>query len=154
MNIKILFITIILSISGISTGVSEILVPNKEITAKEIIKIQLNALMNNDEPFKDAGIEQVWNLAHPRNQSMTGPYPIFKQMLYDENYSILINHTSHKIKLIKEKENINVFAVTILSKENQNYIYIWVVQKVQHGLLKGCWLTTSVSFPKYDGDSI
>ena len=58
------------------------------------------------------------------------------------------NSAGMDLRAFLEKEE------TILSKENQNYVYIWVVQKVQHGLLKDCWLTTSVSFPKYDGDSI
>ena len=36
--------------------------------------------MNNDEKFKDSGIEQTWNFAHPENKN-TGPLPNFKMMI-------------------------------------------------------------------------
>ena len=152
--IRAIFSSIILCFTLASTSYSEIVIPSKEITPFDVIKIQLTALQNNNEPYKDAGIEQSWNFAHPRNKEMTGPLPRFKKMLYDENYVILINHISHQINLIEQKENIYVFAVSILSKENKNYVYIWIVQKVRYGSLKDCWLTTSVFFPKYDGESI
>ena len=28
--------------------------------------------------FKDSGIEQTWNFAHPNNKKVTGPLPNFK----------------------------------------------------------------------------
>ena len=152
--IRAFLLSIILYSVLATTSYSEIVTPNKEITPFDVIKIQLAALQNNNQPYQDAGIKQTWNLAHPRNKKMTGPFPRFKKMLYDENYVILINHLSHEIKLVEQKENMYVFAVSILSNESKNYVYIWVVQKVQHGALKDCWLTTSVSFPEYDGDSI
>ena len=152
--IRAFLLSIILYSVLTTTSYSEIVTPSKEITPFDVIKIQLAALQNNNQPYKDAGIEQTWNFAHPRNKKMTGPFPKFREMLYDENYVILINHLSHEIKLVEQKENMYVFAVSILSNESKNYVYIWVVQKVQHGALKDCWLTTSVSFPEYDGDSI
>ena len=152
--IRIFFLSIIFYSALATTSYSEIVIPSKEITPFEVIKIQLAALQNNNEPYQDAGIEQTWNFAHPRNKKITGPFPRFREMLYDENYVILINHLSHQIKLVEQKINMHVFAVSILSNESKNYIYIWIVQRVQHGVLKDCWLTTSVSFPEYDGDSI
>ena len=37
--------------------------------------------MKNDENFKDSGIEQTWNFAHPENKKNTGPLPNFKMMI-------------------------------------------------------------------------
>ena len=76
----------------LTTSYSEIVFPSKEITPFDVIKIQLAALQNNNKPYQNAGIEQTWNFAHPRNKKMTGPFPRFKEMLYDKNYVILINH--------------------------------------------------------------
>ena len=152
--IRAFFLSIILYFVLLTTSYSEIVFPNKEITSYDVIKIQLAALQNNNKPYKDAGIEQTWNFAHPRNKKMTGPFPRFKEMLYDKNYIILINHLSHQIKIVEQKENMHIFAVSIISNDSKNYVYIWIVQRAQHGVLKDCWLTTSVSFPEYDGDSI
>ena len=51
---------------------AELLSPNSNIKPKEVIKIQLNGLQKNDSKFKDSGIEQTWNFAHPNNKRVTG----------------------------------------------------------------------------------
>ena len=43
-----------------------------KIKPDEVIKIQLKGLMQNDIPYKDSGIEQTWEFAHPNNQKFTG----------------------------------------------------------------------------------
>ena len=48
--------------------------------------------MKNDDFFKDSGIEQTWNFAHPENKKNTGPLPNFKQMIKGRSYQMLINH--------------------------------------------------------------
>jgi hypothetical protein len=42
-----------------------------------------------------------------------------------------------------------------LSSDKKKYSYVWQVEKVQQeGLLKNCWMTTSVSSPEYLGEVI
>ena len=79
--IRAFFLLIILYFVLLTTSYSEIVFPNKEITPFDVIKIQLAALQNNNKPYQNAGIEQTWNFAHPRNKKMTGPFPRFKEML-------------------------------------------------------------------------
>ena len=57
--------------------------------------------------------------------------------------------------ILKESEEITIYNVTVLTKNKKKYNYIWQVQKVlSEGNLKNCWMTTSVSNPKYLGDVI
>ena len=117
--------------------------------------IQLSSLKNNNIPYKDAGIEQTWEFAHPNNKAITGPLDKFKKMIYSESYKILISHQSAEITILKETENISVYKVTILTKNKKKYYYIWQVEKVlSEGKLKNCWMTSSVSSPKYLGEVI
>ena len=44
--------------------------PSSLIKPKEVIQIQLTGLMKNDGFFKDSGIEQTWNFAHPNNKKI------------------------------------------------------------------------------------
>ena len=74
----------------ISSAKADIIKPAENLSAYDVIKIQLNALKNNDD--KDNGIKQTWLFAHPENKKMTGPYPKFRIMLYDVHYKILLNH--------------------------------------------------------------
>ena len=70
--------------------------PNKQLGAFDVVKLQLEALKNNNE--KDLGIEQTWLFAHPDNKKVTGPYSRFRIMIYGEQYN-LINHASHRQNL-------------------------------------------------------
>ncbi len=134
---------------------ADIIKPTPSLNPIDVLAIQLNSLKNNNIPYKDAGIEQTWEFAHPNNKKITGPLNKFKQMIYSENYKILISHEKSEIKTLKETEKLSIYRVTILSKDKKKYYYIWQVEKVLFdGTLKNCWMTTSVSEPKYLGDVI
>ena len=135
--------------------------------AKKAIKEKLNLLIistggkliklakNNNIPYIDAGIEQTWEFAHPKNKTFTGPLKKFKQMIYSDNYKILISHVSTKAEKIEETSNRLVFKVYVLSKDKKKYYYIWQIEKVKiEGKFKDCWMTTGVSSPIYLGDVI
>jgi len=153
MKILIKFIILFFIFPNVSNA--DLVKPNANLKAFDVLMIQLNSLKNNNIPYKDAGIEQTWEFAHPNNKVMTGPLDKFKQMIHSKNYEILINHQSAEIIILKESEEITIYNVTVLTKNKKKYNYIWQVQKVlSEGNLKNCWMTTSVSNPKYLGDVI
>jgi len=129
--------------------------PNISLKPFDVLVIQLDSLQRNNIPYNDAGIEQVWNFAHPTNKKITGPLEKFKKMIYSENYKILINHESNEINVLSENATISIYKVYILSNDKKKYSYIWQVEKVQEkGGLMNCWMTTNVSSPKYLGKVI
>ena len=129
--------------------------PNIFLKPFDVLMIQLNSLKNNNVPYKDAGIEQTWEFAHPDNKKMTGPLEKFKQMIYGKSYKILINHETNEITILNETSNKSVYKVYILSKDKKKYYYIWQVEKVlTEGKLKNCWMTSGVSDPIYLGATI
>ena len=96
--------------------------PNSNLKPFEVLIIQLNSLKNYNNPYKDAGIEQAWEFAHPLNKASTGPLKKFRQMIYSDNYKILISHENNKTIVLKEKPNKLVYKVYILSKDKKNII--------------------------------
>ena len=70
---KILKLSIIFFLLSFSSVSSEMVKPNINIKPDQVIKIQLQGLMKNDAPYRDKGIEQTWEFAHPSNQRFTGP---------------------------------------------------------------------------------
>ncbi len=138
-----------------NSGYANLIKPNKLLKPIEIIKIQLNSLQKNNIPYKDAGIEQTWEFAHPNNKIITGPLEKFKKMIYSENYQLLIEHEYHEIIILEKTNNRVVYKVEILTRNKKKYFYIWQVEKViGNGYLKDCWMTTNVSSPQYLGDTI
>tara|TARA_Y100000590_G_scaffold457249_1_gene609486 strand:- start:650 stop:1111 length:462 start_codon:yes stop_codon:yes gene_type:complete len=153
MKIFIKSILIFFCITNISNA--DLIKPEPTLKPLDVLLIQLNSLKNNNIPYKDAGIEQTWEFAHPNNKTITGPLNRFKQMIYSKSYEILISHENSEITIVKETKNISIYKVTILSKDKKKYYYIWQVEKVLfEGDLKDCWMTTNVSNPKYIGEVI
>ena len=129
--------------------------PNISLKPFDVISIQLSSLKRNNIPFKDAGIEQVWEFAHPNNKKITGPLEKFKKMIYSKSYQMLIEHENSEITILSEDENKSIYKVYILSSKKKRYSYIWQIEKVQtEGDLKDCWMTTSVSSPEFLGEVI
>ena len=134
---------------------ADLLIPDNSILPSKVIKIQLDALMNNDKEFEDSGIEQTWNFAHPNNKRNTGPLPNFKMMIKGNSYQMLLNHLSHTITELGSSDNWAQFEVVILDKDKIYHKFNWQVEKfLMEGPLQGCWLTTIVSRPIPLGSSI
>ena len=148
---KILFFIFIF----LTSSKAEILKPNSDIKPSEVVKIQLSGLQKNDLEFKDSGIEQTWNFAHPNNKKVTGPLDNFKKMIKGDTYQMMLNHLSHTITQLGSGNKWAQFEVVILDKNKIYHKFNWQVEKyVGDGELKDCWLTTMVSSPIPLGSSI
>ncbi len=154
-SLQITFKFLLITFFLISPSEAELIEPNKDIKPAKVIEIQLNGLKKNDLNYKDGGIEQTWNFAHPSNKKNTGPLPNFKMMIKGRSYQMLINHVSHTITEVESSDKWAQFEVIILDKEKIYHKFNWQVEKyTEDGPLKDCWLTTMVSSPIPLGSSI
>ena len=153
--IRVLNIVTLIFFLSSNSVYAKILKPNKKIKPVEVVKIQLDGLKKNDISYKDRGIEQTWEFAHPDNKIFTGPLDRFKQMIKGESYKMLLNHKEHKISEIYSDDNKVVFEVVVMDVNKKYFMFRWQVEKyLESGLLKNCWLTTVVSAPVPMGSSI
>ena len=152
---KILFKLIIFFFLFTNISNADLIKPNSNLKPFDVLTIQLNSLKNNNNPYKDAGIEQTWEFAHPINKASTGPLKRFKQIIYSDSYKILISHQNNKTMILKESVNKFVYKVYVLSKDKKKYYYIWQIEKVNQNVnLKNCWMTAGVYDPIYLGEII
>ena len=154
-NYKFFLKIILFLLLFLKSSLADIIKPSIEIEPEQVIKIQLSALMKNDNPYKDRGIIQTWEFAHPNNQKITGPLERFKNMIKTESYSMLLNHSNHEILEVYMSNKVSTFEVTVLDNEKKYFKFKWQVEKYdREGELKDCWLTTAVSQPILEGSSI
>ena len=57
-----LILILVFAVMFIVTTNADVIKPNNAIEPYQVVKIQLRSLKNNDDPFKNAGIEQTWEL--------------------------------------------------------------------------------------------
>ena len=154
-KLLIIFKALILFFFFSSFSNADLLSPNNTISPKEVVKIQLSGLQQNDLKYKDSGIEQTWQFAHPNNKRVTGPLNNFKMMIKSDSYRMMINHLSHTITELGSSDKWAQFEVIILDKDKIYHKFNWQVEKYTlDGILKDCWLTTMVSNPIPLGSSI
>ena len=154
-KLQIIFKALSIFLISISISNAELLKPTSKIKPSEVVKIQLIGLQKNDLGYKDSGIEQTWNFAHPNNKQVTGPLDNFKRMIKSQSYQMMINHLSHTITKLESTDKWAQFEVIILDKEKIYHKFNWQVEKyLSDGPLKDCWLTTMVSAPIPLGSSI
>tara|TARA_Y100000996_G_C22109824_1_gene473470 strand:- start:61 stop:516 length:456 start_codon:yes stop_codon:yes gene_type:complete len=151
MELKKIFFTIIFVITFNSLS-AEMVKPSENLSAYDVIKIQLEALKKNDK--NNDGIKQTWIFAHPDNKKFTGPYERFKSMLLGQQYKILLNHSSHKIKLISNSPNTFIYGVEIMDSNKKLFFYEWHVQRGNENNCNNCWFTSAVSQPFDQGNTI
>ena len=152
---KIFFKILFLILINISFSNAELLKPNNSISPKEVVSIQLSGLKNNDLVYKDSGIEQTWNFAHPNNKRVTGPLDNFKRMIKSDSYQMMIDHLSHTITEVGNSDKWAQCEVIILDKNKIYQKFNWQVEKYTlEGTLRDCWMTTMVSSPIPLGSSI
>ena len=150
-----IILILVFAVMFIVTTQADIVKPNNGIEPYQVVKIQLRSLKNNDKPYKNAGIEQTWEFAHPNNKKFTGPLERFKTLLNSDSYRMMLNHIDHKITEVKITDFRAAFEVTILGEGKNYYKFRWIVEKYEaDGPLKDCWLTTGVSQPVSLGSSI
>ena len=154
-NYKFFLKIILFLLLFLKSSLADIIKPSIELEPEKVIKIQLSALMKNDNPYKDRGIIQTWEFAHPNNQKITGPLERFKNMIKTESYSMLLNHSNHEILEVYMSNEVSTFEVMVLDNEKKYFKFKWQVEKYKgEGVLENCWLTTAVSQPIPVGSSI
>ena len=139
---------IIISLFINFTALADLIIPNPAIKSDEVIKIQLEALKDNNSPYKDAGISQTWEFAHPQNRQYTGPLSNFTLMMKSDSYSLMLNHIDHNIIFVSKDDYTANYFVELTDKSGDKFGFTWTVKKVLiKGKFKDCWMTTGVSQP-------
>ena len=153
MNIWLRFTLPVLFLLAMPATAQELLTPDPNLPPKSVVEIQLQSLQNNDVPIPDTGIAQTWAFAHPDNKRVTGPLERFARMIKSPDYRNMLDHQEHIIKPVVQTDDYALFAVTIITADDQKMSFKWEVKKVKTGEFSGSWMTIAVSPPLRGGGS-
>ncbi len=120
------------------------LYPDPKFSPAEVVSMQMNALKNNDTPYKDAGIELTFRFASPANKKTTGPIERFRMLFDNEDYAPMLNHSSLEIGPINYTQDSANVPIFILSIEGKKVLYLFQLDKQTKKPYKNCWMTSGV----------
>lgn len=119
------------------------LVPDPELTATNVVRIQLAALSRNDTLRPDAGIEITFRFASPDNRRQTGPLPRFIQLVKNPVYVPMVDHRAAEVGEPVTSGEKQMVPVVLTARNGARAAYMFVLGK-QTEDCDGCWMTEAV----------
>jgi len=118
--------------------------PSAVLQPGEVVKIVIEALARNDQPFPDAGIETTFNFASPTNRAHTGPLERFTELVKGPVFGKMINHRDSTLSEVVLEGNKAVRLVQIIGENNETLYFAFRLGLQQEGDYAGMWLTEAV----------
>ena len=127
-----------------SASPAETLQPSPDLLPQDVVRIQVEALQNNDGD--DKGIEIAFRFASPTNRQATGPLNRFTYLVKNPTYRPMLNHKLAEYSPIEISGNTATQRVTITGSDGSASVYLFELSRQDTPTCSGCWLTDGVSF--------
>ena len=126
------------------TDQAEIPQPGLDLQPQDVVRIVINALANNDQPFADAGIVTTFGFASPANKVNTGPLDKFTQMVKNDVYGIMVDHVESEFSEVVYDGNDAYQLVQLKGKNGVEIVFAFRLSKQLDGEFEGMWMTDAV----------
>lgn len=117
--------------------------PHPDLSPVEVVRIQVEALQNNDD--EDSGIEITFRFASPDNKRVTGPLTRFIQLVKNPTYRPMLNHKLAEYGPMRIEGDTASQRVTIIDPNGNATVYLFTLSKQTEPPCAGCWMTDSVT---------
>jgi hypothetical protein len=118
--------------------------PSRLHQPQDVVRIVIEALAHNDEPFADAGIATTFAFASPANRVNTGPLTKFRQMVRNPVYGVMINHVEREFSEVVQMGNQAYQMVKIQGATGVEVIFAFRLSQQIDGEFEGMWMTDAV----------
>lgn len=127
-----------------ATGTKSELRPWPAYPPDKVVRIQIEALGDNNRPHPDAGIEITFRFASPANRKVTGPLPRFIEMVHNPAYRPMLNHRGARYGKLKREGDQASQAVVLKTGDGSRVGYLFQLSRQSEAPYKDCWMTDSV----------
>lgn len=118
--------------------------PAPDLTPKDVVTAQLKALKNNDQPYKDAGMEIAYRFASPYHKAENGPFRRYRGMLSSQRYSTLVNCQSYFIQKHFSNDKKAEYFVFITDASGEEWVFLFRLSKQSASPYENFWMTDTV----------
>ncbi|MEM6325498.1 MAG: DUF4864 domain-containing protein [Bacteroidota bacterium] len=116
--------------------------PSPDLTAEEVIRLQVEALQANNED--DAGIATAFRFASPDNRAATGPLERFTAMVKGPAYRDMLGFERAMYSDIRIQGDEAAQRVTLVQSDGRRVAYVFGLSRQRGGEYDGCWMTDAV----------
>jgi hypothetical protein len=142
-------------VSAQSDAAADFPQPSLEHSPEDVVRIQVSALGNNDDPYPDAGIAITFNFASPQNRQVTGPLERFVNLVKNPLYIDMLNHVDAEYSPVEMEGDQARIDVVLTTAEGERVGYSFLLSRQASGEYEGMWMTDAVGrFDVDDADVI
>ena len=118
--------------------------PSPELSPREVVRLQVEALGTNDEPFEEAGIEAAFTFASPANKRATGPLARFRTLFDTPAYGPMIDHAGATYSQVQVEGRTAQMGVLLTTDDGEQVGYLFRLSKQTEPPYEECWMTDAV----------
>lgn len=118
--------------------------PSPELSPREVVQLQVEALGANDEPYEDAGVEAAFNFASPANKRATGPLERFRTLFDSPAYGPMIDHDGATYSAVQVDGRVAQLGVLLTTGDGEQVGYLFQLSKQTDPPHADCWMTDAV----------
>ena len=118
--------------------------PSPDYGPEDVVRIQVQALANNDTPYRNAGIEVAFRFASPANKRFTGPLRRFIRMLYTPTYRPFLLHRTAHVGQADVQGSQATLTVILTAADGRRMGFVFRLSRQRGGPCETCWMTDEV----------
>ncbi len=118
--------------------------PSPDLAVQEVVRIQVEALQNNDTPQPDSGIRTAFIFASPENKRATGPIERFIPLVKNPQYRDLLNTRRITINEPVIEGDQAAVEVALITENGTTARYLFLLSRQQDFPFEDCWMTDGV----------
>jgi hypothetical protein len=127
-----------------SPGRADLPRPSVDLQPGDVVRIVIDALAHNDEPYINAGIETTFYFASPANRVNTGPLERFVRMVKSPPYGIMVDHVKSEFSEVVFTGDKAYQMVNLTAADGRATVFAFRLGKQQGGEFDGMWMTDAV----------
>jgi alpha-glucosidase (family GH31 glycosyl hydrolase) len=118
--------------------------PDPSLSPQEVVRIQVEAMQQNDAPEPDSGIRIAFRFASPANKATTGPIERFIALVKNPQYRALLNSRSIEYGETEMMGSEAAQPVFIEGANGERVAYLFVLSRQTDEPFVDCWMTDAV----------
>jgi hypothetical protein len=145
------------SLQAAPVSADSIPTPSPDLSPTEVVRLQVEALGENDTPYEEAGIEAAFQFASPANKRATGPLERFRTLFDTPAYRPMIDHLEARTSEAQVQGDVARVGVVLTSERGRQVGYLFQLSKQSDPPYEDCWMTDGVqpiSIDRANGQSI
>jgi hypothetical protein len=116
--------------------------PSPELSAGEVVEIQLDALQHNDR--YDNGIQKAYYFTTTFSEHGRKSFEDFQKLIRSDRYASMLNHHYVSSSSVEYYQNKAFQVVTVVDFRNRKTEFLFELELQKSGPSRGCWLTKNV----------